>query len=110
MSGSEQRPQKLAEEYKRQLLCHLQALEALAKLKKEKTQEAKELRLKLENLRTHRDAAQQLRAKISQGTASDTEHMQRIQDFEDQMQVSMLVNRPFDASCRSAYWVRRCAL
>ena len=67
-----------------------QALEALAKLKKEKTQEAKELRLKLENLRTHRDAAQKLRAEVTQGTARNTEHMQKIQDFEDQMQVSHL--------------------
>ncbi len=72
--------------------CHLQALEALAKLKKEKTQEAKDLRLKLENLRTLRDAAQKLRVAISQGTSQDKEHMQKIQDFEDQMQVDVLAN------------------
>ncbi|KAK9866483.1 hypothetical protein WJX84_001219 [Apatococcus fuscideae] len=65
---------------------YTKALEALAKLKKEKAQEAKELRLKLENLRTHRDAAQKLRADVSHGTARDAEHMQKIQDFEDQMQ------------------------
>ncbi|KAK9845615.1 hypothetical protein WJX84_004608 [Apatococcus fuscideae] len=65
---------------------YTKALEALAKLKKEKTQEAKELRLKLEHLRTHRDAAQKLRIEVTQGTARDTEHMQKIQDFEDQMQ------------------------
>ena len=72
-----------------------QALEALAKLKKEKTQEAKELKLKLENLRTHRDAAQKLRADVTQGTARNTEHMQKIQDFEDQMQVG---HRTFESS------------
>ena len=74
--------------YQQSLVMHcLQALEALAKLKKEKAQQAKELRLKLDHLRTHRDAAQKLRAEVSQGTARDTEHMQKIQDFEDQMQV-----------------------
>jgi hypothetical protein len=46
-----------------------QALEALRKLKLEKKQEAKEMTLKLETLKSHKDAAQKLATDFSNGNA-----------------------------------------
>jgi hypothetical protein len=46
-----------------------QALEALQKLKKDKLQETKEMRLKLETLKSHKDAAQTLQQQLHNGNA-----------------------------------------
>lgn len=46
---------------------HMQALETLQKLKKEKTQESKEMKLKLETLKSHKDAAQKLQQQLHDG-------------------------------------------
>ena len=44
-----------------------QALEALRKLKSEKTAEAREFKLRLEHLKTHKDTAGRLRADVEAG-------------------------------------------
>lgn len=46
---------------------HMQALETLQKLKKEKTQESKEMKLKLETLKSHKDVAQKLQQQLHDG-------------------------------------------
>lgn len=63
-----------------------QALEALRKLKSEKTAEAREFKLRLEHLKTHKDTAGRLRADVDAGnrrvaeiTEQSTQLQQRIQ-------------------------------
>lgn len=46
-----------------------QALESLQKLKKEKVQATKEMKLKLETLKSHKDAAQKLQQQLHSGNA-----------------------------------------
>jgi hypothetical protein len=49
------------------LLLLSQALENLRKLRLEKTQEAREMRLKLETLKSHKDAAAKLSIQVAEG-------------------------------------------
>jgi len=50
-------------------LMYQQALESLQKLKKEKVQDSKEMKLKLETLKSHKDAAQKLQQQVHNGNA-----------------------------------------
>lgn len=50
-----------------------QALESLQKLKKEKLQDSKEMKLKLETLKSHKDAAQKLQQQVHNGNAQTQE-------------------------------------
>lgn len=48
---------------------YTKALESLQKLKKEKVQDSKEMKLKLETLKSHKDAAQKLQQQVHNGNA-----------------------------------------
>ena len=65
----------------------LQALEALRKLRSEKAAEAKEFKLKLDHLKTHKDNAQKLRSEIQEGEDKEREFNEQIQTLEEQLQV-----------------------
>ena len=69
----------------------LQALEALRKLRTEKVQEAKELKLKLETTRTHKDNADSLRAEKQAGEAKAQRLVSQISGMNDQLQTHDVV-------------------
>ncbi|GBF92537.1 DNA repair protein [Raphidocelis subcapitata] len=71
---------------------YTKALDAFRKLKTEKTQELKEAKLKLENLKTHKDAAHKLRSQIASGRsnvaaaeAEISELRSKMEEIESQM-------------------------
>jgi uncharacterized coiled-coil DUF342 family protein len=59
-----------------------QALETLRKLRLEKTQEVKEMRLKLDTLRSHKDMAASFSADIAAGKAKAERLHQEIQQLQ----------------------------
>ena len=65
--------------------CMLQALEALRKLRTEKVQEAKEMRLKLEHLKTHKDNADSLKGERQEGQAKARALVAQIASLDDQL-------------------------
>ena len=62
-----------------------QALEALRKLRAEKTAEVKEFRLRLDHLRTHKDTAARLRADAAAGKRQEAEHADTIRHIDAQL-------------------------
>jgi uncharacterized coiled-coil DUF342 family protein len=60
----------------------LQALETLRKLRLEKTQEVKEMRLKLDTLKSHKDMAASFSADIAAGKAKAERLNQEIQELQ----------------------------
>lgn len=72
-----------------------QALEALRKLRTEKVQEAKEMKLKLEHLKTHKDNADQLRQEIQEGKAKEETASAAINALEEQLQARKAVCSSF---------------
>ncbi len=67
------------------LVC-LQALEALRKLRTEKVQEAKELKLRLEHTGTHMNAAAKLREQAGEGDKRDREITSEMATLAEQIQ------------------------
>jgi uncharacterized coiled-coil DUF342 family protein len=59
-----------------------QALETLRKLRLEKTQEVKEMRLKLDTLKSHKDMAASFSADIASGKAKAERLNQEIQELQ----------------------------
>lgn len=76
----------------------MQALEALRKLRLEKVQECKELKLQLEHLRTHKQAAHRLRSDVDQGGQREKALTAQIQALEAQLAEHSQVN-PFLWHC-----------
>ena len=62
-----------------------QALEALRKLRTEKVQEAREMKLKLEHLRTHKDNADQLRSEVQDGQSKEQAIVAQIKSLQEQL-------------------------
>lgn len=75
----------------------LQFLEDLRKLRLAKVQEVKEMKLKLENLKTHKDAAQKLRQAVAYGQDKRKEIGAQIADFEHQISEKQQVISAIDA-------------
>ena len=63
----------------------MKALEALRKLRTEKVQEARELKLKLEHLKTHKDNADQLRGEVQQSRAKEAAVVAQITSLDEQL-------------------------
>lgn len=64
-----------------------QALEALRKLKTEKTAEAREFKLRLEHLKTHKDTAGRLRADVDAGNRRAAETAEQSAQLQQRIQV-----------------------
>ena len=65
----------------------MQALEALRKLKAEKTQEGKEFKLRLEHLKTHKDTAGRLRTEVDVSTQRAREAQEKIALLQREIEV-----------------------
>ncbi|KAK9817777.1 hypothetical protein WJX72_002045 [[Myrmecia] bisecta] len=65
---------------------YTKALEALRKLRTEKVSEAKQFKLLLDHLTTHKDTATKLRSEIADNREKDRSHMEQIQAFDQEMQ------------------------
>lgn len=65
----------------------VQALEAIRKMKTEKSHEIKEFKLKLDHLKTHRDSSQKLKNEVADGQERDRDINAQMQSLEDQIQV-----------------------
>lgn len=63
-----------------------QALETIKKLRKDKAQEVKEFKLKLEHLNTNKNSAHKLRTEVEQSTRRKVELEQQIHTLEEQIQ------------------------
>ena len=64
-----------------------QALEALRKLKAEKLQEAKEFKLRLDHLKTHKDTAGRLRTEVDGNTQRARETQEKIAQLQRDIEV-----------------------
>ena len=62
-------------------------MEALRKLKTEKTQEAKEFKLRLEHLKTHKDTAGRLRTEVDVSTQRAREAQEKILQLQQEIEV-----------------------
>ena len=69
-------------------------------MRKEKTAEVKEFRLRLEHLKTHKDHATKLKSDIAAGQDKDRNYMTQISELEQQTKVGS--GRHFDRSHESA--------
>ena len=65
------------------IVASQQALEALRKLRAEKVQEMKEIKLKTDHLRTNKDAAHRLRGDITDLQEKEKTYRHQIRDLED---------------------------
>ncbi|KAK9807149.1 hypothetical protein WJX73_000402 [Symbiochloris irregularis] len=64
---------------------YTKALEALRKLRTEKVQEAKELKLKLAHLKTHKDTADGLKAEVQEGREKEASIVAQITSLDEQL-------------------------
>ena len=82
-----------------------QALEALRKLRTEKVQEAKEMKLKLDHARTHKDNADQLRGQVQEGQAKEAALQKEIASLDQQMEQLQEVGFGFRSE-QSLAWIK----
>ena len=69
--------------------CTSQALQEMRKLRTEKTGEVKEVRLRLEHLKTHKDHSTKLKSEIADGQEKDRNYMTQINELEQQSRVGL---------------------
>lgn len=74
------------------LLSQWQALETIKKLRKDKAQEVKEFKLKLDHLNTNKNSAHKLRTEVEQSTRRKAELEQQISSLQEQIQQHTEVN------------------
>lgn len=71
-----------------EIICvHAQALEAIRKLRLEKVQEVRELKLKLDHLKTHKEMAVHLSSEISDSQAVSHQMKSQMEEFQNQINV-----------------------
>jgi DNA repair protein RAD50 len=66
-----------------------QALEQFRKIRTEKTQAVREMKLKLETRRTHKDTAARLSADVAAGKAKVRQHTDTIEALKAQIEVRL---------------------
>lgn len=64
------------------------ALEAIRKLRNEKVQEARELKLKLDHLKTHKVTAHRLSSEIDQSKEKSRQLQSQMEDVQEEITVS----------------------
>ena len=75
---------------------YTKALEELRKLKSKQNQELKEMRLRLDHLKTHKDLAARLRADFEVGSQRQHAYQAEVEDLEAQIQKKMAERQELD--------------